>query len=469
VARTPAEILTSFAGSVALSDDTVDTAKGPMFGLIGNPLAQVLSPTEVAVDTLNQTFSVAFALTATQAQAQAFITNWGETAGTGNPSTCLVYFMKFSSPGVNDIFTVNVGDLVSNSDQSLQYVVMEAGSIIGSSAQSYYNASRRTWEIALLVQAVANGPQYDLPATRINNIVNQITGIDACENRVDAAGGIVAETQVAQIERAQEKLLGLDLNSPQGNVSRVKAFNPAVIQDVQIALSSNRQIFKRISYTPAADYYVLGTLPQTITETYTSQSGGETLLPLKNVPSLSINTVTINGVPITNFALVSDTSLQLGGSARAADKVQISPALMTGDVVQINQTFDALFQQLQTNVFSSLTQMFQTDELARAFVQTPVVISLTGKALTGYGATTVQLAVQAALQAFLEPGYWQNEYQPNDALEYLKTNVQGLSNPVLQIFQSSVGALSSIETAVFLLNQIANYDPDFVTILIKSS
>jgi len=468
VARTTDEILTSYQTSVALTDPTVDTAKGPLYAWVGRPLSKVLAPTEAAVDTLNQTFSAQFALTATAEQAQSFLTNWSETAGLGNPSACPVYFMKFSRPDPNKTYRVPVGALVSNSDQSLQFVTVESGSIIGALADSYYNAKRRAWEIPVNVQAVANGPQYDLPSTLINTKVSQIDGFDTIENRVAAAGGIAAESQASQIERAQEKFLGLDRNSPQGNVTRIKAFNPSVIQDVQIVLSTNRQLFKRLSYIPAADYYILGSLPQTLNETYKSVSGGETLIPLKNVPCLSVNSVTINNVPITNFTLVSDKSLQFGGSTRAADKVMITPALMPGDVVVINQSYDALFSQVQASVFGQ-TQMFQTDELARKHIGIPVNIALSAKAITNYDATTVQIATQAALAALLVPGFWQGQIQPNDILQSIKTTVQGLSNPVFQTFQRSTGALTSIETLLFSLAEIAVYDPHLISITIKSS
>ena len=120
-ARTQTEILQSFQESVALSDDTADTKKGPLYSLVGLPLSQVLAPTETAVDTLEQTYSSTFALTADAAQAQAFLTNWGESAGEGNPSGVRIFFMKFSRPTMSEIISIPVGALVSNSDQTLQF------------------------------------------------------------------------------------------------------------------------------------------------------------------------------------------------------------------------------------------------------------------------------------------------------------------------------------------------------------
>jgi hypothetical protein len=468
-ARTPDQILESFQKSVALSDPTVDTAKGPMYSLIGNPLAQTLSPTEVEADTLNQTYSIDFALTADADQAEAFVDNWGESAGTGNPSTVPIVFLKYTQPDPNTTISIDVGSIVSNSDQSLQYATIESGTIDGSQAASYYNAQTRTWQITLNCQAVANGPQYDLPATRINTIVTQLDGIDAVTNLVDAYGGVAAETTIQQIQRVQQKFMGLAVNTPTGAVTRIQAYNPTLITDVMPVTSSNRELFKRISYTPATDYYLLGTNPMTVNETYTSANGGETLIPLQNVPSLSINSVTINGVVITNFTLVPDTSLAYGGSAQAADQLMISPTLMAGDVVVINNTYDALFSQVQNNVLS-ITKLFQTSELARQFNKIPVVITFQGQALPTYDPSAVSTAVGTALQTILTPSVWTETFQPNDVLQAINTQVSGLAlGSTFQVFRRLTGSIGTIETLEFNDNEYPSYNANYVILNISST
>ena len=467
-ARTQTEILQSFQESVALSDDTADTKKGPLYSLVGLPLSQVLAPTETAVDTLEQTYSSTFALTADAAQAQAFLTNWGESAGEGNPSGVRIFFMKFSRPTMSEIISIPVGALVSNSDQTLQFITTESGEIRGDQADSYYNAQRRAYEVAVNCQAVANGPQYDLPASIIRLMISQLDGVDAVENREQALGGVAAETIPTQIERVQQKFLGLAINTPPGNYTRIRSFNPALIQDVKPVLSSNKVLFKRISYKPATDYYVLGTAPKTINETYTSIMGGETLIPLQNVPSLSINSVKINNIAITNFTLIPDTSLAYRGSSQSQDKVLISPALMPGDVVVINQTYDSLFSSIQTSIFGE-TQLFSTDELARAFNKVPIRIELHGKTLPSYDPTIVTASINTQLQALIEPGIWQELFQPKDIIQSLQSTVTGLVAPTLTKFQRSTLATSNIETVILNDNEIASYNSAYVVITIKTT
>lgn len=466
-ARTSDEILESFQQSVTLSDPKADASKGPLYSLVGVPLADTLEETEVEVDTLENLYSVKFAETATDDQADAFLTNWGEAPGTGSPSTVTVFFMTFSRPLPNQIINVQLGSLISNANQTFQYITREAGQINGNNADAYFNAQRRSYEIGILCEAVANGSQYDLPATLINTKVSQLDGIDAIENREAAAGGEAAETPQQQVTRVQEKFTGTAINTAQGGFTRVQRYNPALIKDVKIVLSSNRILFQRVSYLPAIDYYIFGTLPTTTNETYISQVGGETLIPLKNVPVLSVNSVSINNVPMSNFALVSDTSQELGGSTRAADQLLLPAALLAGDVVVINQTYEGLLQQVQQNVFNA-TKLFKTDELARKPRPIPVRIELQGRALPSYDPTTVQTSLASALQALIQPGTWVGEIQPDIVRQQLSTTVPGLTNLAVETFQRSTLANSQIETVEIEDNEQATYNAAFVTLTIKN-
>lgn len=466
-ARTSSEILQSFQDSVGLSDPTADASKGPLYSLVGRPLSEVLAPTEESVATLEQVYSVTFAENATEEQAQTFLNNWGETPGEGQPSTTRIFLMKFSRPSVNQVISIPAGTIVSNSDQSLQFITTEAGSIDGSIADTYFNPTRRSYEIALNVKAVANGPQYDLPIGRINTKVSQIDGIDAIENREASTGGVAAETVQSQVKRVQQKFLGLAVNTAQGNINRVRSFNTALIKDVKVVNSSDRELFKRISFIPASDYYILGSFPKTSTETYTSVVGGETLIPLKSVPVLSINSVKINNVTITNYSLVSDTTLETGGSARASDKLLLGTALLPNDVVIVNLNYESLLRDIQNSLFSE-SKIFNTDELARSFKKVPIAISIEAKSLPSYDPLTIQKNVQTELQTLIEPGYWQEEFHPDIIRQNLSASVFGLSNPQIKVFKRSTLSNSEIETVTLRDNEIASYDSNFVSVIIKS-
>jgi hypothetical protein len=466
-ARTADQILADWATATANIDSTVDTKKGPLYDFVGSPLSQVLSTTEANVDALSQLYSADFASTATDIESQVFLTNWSEAAGTGNLSTTIVYFMKFSAPSANQVINIPVGTIVGNSNQTLQYVTTQSAQINGLYAANYYNPNRRTYEVAVPVQAVGPGPQYDLPAQNINVPISQITGIDAVENRVAASGGVAAETPQQQVTRVQQKLEGLAINTGAGAETRIKSYNPSLIQAVNVVLSSDRQLFQRVTYLPGNDYYILGSLPYTTNLSYTSNLGGETNISLSPlVPVLSINSVQLNNVTITNWSLQSDQTQATGSSAVAQDLLVLGSPLISGDVLIINLTYDSLIQGVQQNVLSS-TGLWQTSELARKFFNVGMVMTMTAKALPSYDPVEVQNSCLAALQTIIQPGYWQQEIDPNNVITELQNTVPGLSGtPIFQAFHRATLSTGTIEAAIFNKTEIAYYDPNLVSVTI---
>lgn len=468
-ARSEEEILASFQDSLAISDPSADGQKGPFFDFTGRPLSKILPQTEADVARLSQIYSADFAAIGTADESQAFLTNWAEAAGTGSPSRVRVYFMKFSRPLVTETITIPVGSIVANSDQSLQYVTIESAQINGAFADTYFNAQRRTFEIAVNCIAIQNGPEYDLPSGRINTKVSQLTGIDAVENRSNAEGGVGAETTDAQITRVKEKFQGLAVNVPNGAYTRVRAYNPTLITDVRVILSTNRELFRRITYEPGSDYYIIGSLNETINQTYTSSVGGETEIALQYVPVASVNAVTLNNVAITGFVLNNDTTLATGGSVIAQDKLILSAPLIAGDVLIITMTYNSLLSQVQSNVFG-ITKLRKTNELARQFRSVPLNIEISGKALPSYSPSAVQDATLSRLQELItNNGVWLEQLLPDQILQDLRTNVPGLSSPKILKFQRSTLATDDIEEVFMKENERAIYDDARTVVTIRST
>lgn len=463
-ARTEQEILDSFKTSVQLSDATVDVEKGPLYSLVGRPLSQILAPVEAEVARLEQIYSSEFAKVATTDEAQAFLTNWGETAGAGSPATVRVFFMTFTRPRVDQIIEIPLGSLVSNYDQTLQYITVESGQIRGDIADSYYNAQRRSYEVGLLCQAVAVGSNYELPAGRINTKVSPVE-VDVVENREKCTPGSAAETIVQQIERVQQKFTGLAINTANGAYTRIKRFAPTAILDIKAIPASNRTLFRRLVYGPGLDYYILGNVPKTIIESYTAQ-GGETEIAITNVPAISINSVSINNVAITNYTLRADSSEQYGLSAKAQDILVLGFPLLSNDVVTFSVTYNSIIQEIQQQVLSE-TKLFNTDELARAFKPIPITIEVTGRALASYDPLSVQVAIKSAIENLIPTDSWQEYFYPSTFMEQIKQNVAGLSNLQLVTFQRSISANAKIEIVIMDQNEIAVYDSNYVNVQIR--
>jgi hypothetical protein len=464
-ARTEQQILDSFKESARQSDATVDVDKGPLYDLIGRPLSKTIEPLEVEVDRLNKIYSVEFALSATEEEGQAFLDNWGESAGLGTPSTVRIFFMTFNRPRTDQVITIAQGSLVGNFDQSLQYITLQQAEIRGDQADLFYNPSRRSYEIDVLCQAVAIGAQYALPAGRIISQVTRVEGIDAVENREAASQGEAAETLEQQILRVQEKFFGLAINTGNGSFTRIKRLAPTTILDVKTILSSDRELFKRIAYGPAKDYYVLSNQVATVPETYTAV-GGETEIPIQTVPALSVSSVSVNSVAIANFTVRLDRSDETGGSARAQDKLVLAFPLLANDVVRYSVTYDSTVRFVQDSLDE--VYLFNTDELTRRFKRIPIRIELTGRCLATYDPVQIETQVRSVIEAELTQNVWVENFFPNDILDSIKKQVLGITNIKLERFQRSTGFTSPVEVVSMKKTEIATYDSSFVSVLIRT-
>lgn len=464
--RSEDEILLAFKESAKLSDETLDVDKGPLYSLLGRPLSKVLAPVELEVSRLEQIYSSEFAKIATTEEAQAFLTNWGEVAGEGTPSSVRMFFMTFNRPRIDQIIDIPIGSLVGNYDQTLQYVTVEANQIRGDLADTYFNAQRRTYEVGLQCVAVAVGSEYELPAGRIVQKVSPLVGIDAVENREKCTPGASAETLVQQIERVQRKFSGLAVNTGNGSYTRIKRYSPTAILDVKTILPTNRRLFRRLVYGPAKDYYILGTLPKTVIQTYTA-TGGESEILITNLPAMAVNSVSINSVPITNFTLRKDTSSQTGFSAKAKDYVVLGFPLLANDAIAMSITYNSLIQDIQQNVLTE-EQLFNTDELAREFIEIPITIEITGRALASYDPTAVETGIKNQLESLISQNKWVEYFYPNVFMEELKRNVSGLTNLQLIKFQRSSHATGAVEIVSLQQNEIAIYDSNFVTVQVRN-
>ena len=95
-----------------------------------------------------------------------------------------------------------------------------------------------------------------------------------------------------------------------------------------------------------------------------------------------------------------------------------------------------------------------------------MIITMTAKALPSYDPVQVQNNVLAALQTIIEPGYWQQEIDPNNVLTELQNMVPGLTMPIFQAFHRATLATGTIEVALFNATEIAYYDPNLITVTI---
>lgn len=465
MAKTAEDIKLELKESIQQTDKTLDVEQGPIPDIFINPESGQLANASEDAESLRQLFTLNFDASATDEEIRKALANYGSSPGEGTKASHIQHFMRFTRPSVD--ITIPAGTLVANVDGDLVYRVMTSGNILSGSASSYYNASRRTYEIGLLVEAVGIGEKYNLPENRIIVLTTPVSGIDSTENRSKSIGGKEKETKESQTERLKNSLQGINLGAPGGLQDAIKNSLPELVLDVAVIQPFEKE-FQRLTIGPALDIYCISDNIQSFTQTYTA-SGGETQIPLTKVPVFQILTLTVNNVSGISYTLVIDTSVETGYSLEANDYVILATALGLGDIVVIQYEYNKSLEDIYSVVFSEGTSyLFNTDILIRLPFKIPPVIGGEIQALASYPTTEVEQNVLTYLTNYFTFTEFTEVIYPEVLRQKVVTEVSGVQNFRLTEFRRSSGSLSTIEPLVFARNEISIFDTNYYKVTVVS-
>ena len=247
MARSVEQIQQSMQQSVEGADPTIESRSGPVYNIMLQPVANEVARIEAEQDRINALYSLQFQEVATVDETNALATNFGIQRAPGTKASVVVFFFRFTRP--SEPAVVRRGSLVSNLDGTLQYIVQEDAVIDPSNAESFFNAARRTYEVAVNVEAVSPGEQYNIPSFRIQTLVTANSDFDGVESRSSATGGSEQETQSAEVARIRQRFAGLNTGSIDG-VKFVAADSfPEYVNDVAVIQPSNVLFLSCLLYT----------------------------------------------------------------------------------------------------------------------------------------------------------------------------------------------------------------------------
>lgn len=464
MARTPDQVAADLAASINTSDPTLDTTQGPIPDVMIRPQANQISIVEAEAAAVRTLFTLQFPTVATSDEIQQALLNYGSVPGGGSYSTVLQYFMRYTAPTIDIV--INAGSLVSNSDGTLVYQVLNPGTIPANNANAYYNPTRNTYEIALQVQAIGTGTTYNLPPYRINSLTTPIVGIDSTENRSQASGGESSEAATSQAARLITSLQGTNLGAPGGISKQILNILSNEVTDVNIIQPSQPE-FVRITSGPALDVYVIGQTDATVTET-TNGVGGQTILTVDNHPVVQVDSLTINNTNVATYTLVPDISAETGYSLDANDIIVLSSPLLAGDTVVITYTYNQVLSDVFTEVLDSGEgYFFNTDMLVRSPFPVNPVISGTIRVLSSYSTSDVSDDVTAYLtDALTFTTFSTDQILPSIVIQNTINNVPGIQTFTLTLFQRNIGALSDVEPIILAANETLVYNPSLINIMV---
>ena len=460
MARTAEEVKQSYIDNVETVDDSIQVDTGPITDAVVTPVSSEIAIVEAQAERLAQLNSTEFIRAqSNESELQAFVTNYTLADGGGRKSSGTVFFARFSTLPAGEDVVIPIGTFVANISGSLIYQTTEERTISGDNINSFFNAGEGLFEIAVPVEAIAQGERFDLPATRIRTLLTPIPGIDTVINRSPISNGKDPEDKERTFERVQNAFTGQDKGSQAGLASLVEDFDTTAISSVALVRSSERDLFRRFVNQLAIDVYINGSTATQVVEEFTLTQDRNFVIPT-NQPLIAIVSVTVDGTNDTGVQLEKDATV-LAQSTRAQDRIVLSSTAVAGSVINVTYTYNSLLTNVTTNVFGAREDnLFDVDMLARQMLENKIALQATIKASSSSTPDSVQAATDAALRSLIVTNQSGAVYTPEIIRQQLLGTVVGLSEFTWTKFTSTTNGTLNIEIVDLEKNEIAIIDED---------
>lgn len=459
MARTTEQISDSIKASIVGIDNRLDLKVGPLWDYLISPLPSELAQIESRIEALKRYYSTSFAAIATAQEARDFAINFGTGTSSGNFARTTITFYKNSPPSTGIAYTVPVGALVQTIDGTLVYRVTQAVTMSGDYAATYFNPSSQRYEITTGVEAVSPGETYNIPANHIRKMQSPISGFDGVHQPFEARGGTDPEDSIEVAMRVQQKFKGLERNSIGGIETLIREYQPSYVKAVTVVKPTDRIEFRRLTYSPALDVYVLGTNYSTFTEDYLASGGEKTISITTNKTVTSITSVSINGQLINSsqWYLTIDTSLGYQLSTQANSVIQFETPLLPNDLVEITGVKNSLLDDIQA-LFLYENSLFQTDILVRSFVETPIVVLLECRASSGDIDFLRDLVINAIIN-YIQPDVGiSTALMPDTLRDIIRESIPEIEAVKILEFRRKYGSIDNVEFITPYKNQVPIFD-----------
>jgi len=457
MARSVEDVQSSLQQSVETADPTIESRSGPVFNIMLQPVSNEVAKIEAEQERIGALYSLQFQEVATEEETDALATNFGIQKAPGTKATSVVFFFRFTRPVEPAL--VRRGTLVGNLDGTLQFIVQEDAVIDPGNADAFFNSARRTFEVAVNVEAVSPGEQFNIPAFRINSLITPNVDFEGVENRAPAEGGSEEETQDAEVDRIRERFAGLNTGSVDGIRFVASDSFPEIIQDVAVIQPAS-ELFRRVILTPGIDVYIAGSNFETVRQSFVA-IGGETQIPIASPPSVPSSLVlAINGIVDSTAVIVKDTG-PLGDTVRASEFVLLETPLVPGDVATFTYSFNRLILDVQ-NVYEPSTTgdslLFGTDILVFEAVEVPITVQMSIRVASSFDVPRTTDQVQNVILDIVEQNTFGITLFPETIRETILTTVQGVSSLSITQFRRTDTSLRDVEIIELEANEISILD-----------
>jgi hypothetical protein len=479
MARTIADVETSLQASIARQNPAIDTETGPIPDVFIIPQAVEFASTEQVVEDLGRRYSADYVATLSRNDVRLFGANHGFRFEQGKAPTGFATYYRYARPLAGQVFTVTAGSVVSSDDGSLNYAVTQMQQMRGDSADVYYNATRRRYELTVPIQALGIGPEYAVPAGRIRNMGNQILGFDGVTQLTRITGGAPAQSIPSFMNLVRSRLEGSALGGLAGLESLVREFARGEVDDVSLVFSTDVHNFRRRSRRAAVDVWIIGLRETEQTDTFTADAFNASSFRLTQQPVMAVTNVAVNGTNVP-FTFVEDTDDTRRGSIHAESAIHLVNPALVGAVVTVKYSYNALITSIQSYLdgrstsnqtdspsFRRRPRLYDLDIRVRAGVAIPVRVVAELTILSSYDEATAASAAVNSVLSEVNTGLFEAQLIPDTVRSAIASRAVGVSSVRIQTFQRTDRAFLQVEAVEFRPFEYPTTSEDYITILVR--
>jgi hypothetical protein len=451
MARTRKQIEQSISSDIEDQDPTLDTVKGPIPDIFIRPQAAQIRTVELKIDDLNKRYSLDYIKTTNTASLELYGANHGLRKSPGKPARGYVYFYTFTRINPGDVLTIPAGVVVTTSDTAVGYQTTADVVIIGNSMSSYYNVSKKRYEIRAPVESLGTGDVYEIPAGRIKNIRSGTVGIDGVENREPIRGSLEAQNNESFGNHIQAKFNGTGLGSGDGLRQLILGYDSSRIRDAKVIFSSDQALFRRRTRRAAWDVYLIGDDSDTAKDSFFGNGIRKEFILAKQ-PVISVNDVKVNNIP-ASYSIVRDTSDQTKLSSRSTDKVVFASAPIITDMIEISYTYDRLVQDTQSYIDKIQVKLYEADSLARQALKVSLAVSVSIQILSSFDESQAVVDTLAVIQDFFNITSFVEILYPDRLRDKIAAEVGGISGVRIVVFNRLDTGTLPVDAVEFKANE----------------
>ena len=438
-------ILAETQEELAAMDSTLDVSQGPVYDWFLYPASAVVAEYAAISERLRKLYSPRFADLAREDEALAFSDKHGAGRDLGTAATGTQTFFTYSAPGAGVTLSVPEGTVVRRTTDGKGFrVLANTITLDGNNPSAYYNASRGWYAIAVPVEALGVGAEYDTPANLVSVLDSvDVEGFDGTVNLAAISGGLDAETASETVTRTEVALMGTDKGT-HGGILRDVVGVDARILDASLVFFTETELFRRSSFRPAVDVYVLSNTTEEVTETFTATLG-QTEYTLTNVPVSAVSSVLANGAAV-DYGFTADPDRETSGSVRATDKITF-PAANAGDAYEVTYTYHSIPKLVHDSLFADeyddnneRVRLFNTDVLVRIPVDVPLEVSVTLILAANGSSATAEAEAEAAIRDYCTADGFVGYLNPTSLRDKLLSDVSDIANAVVTVFSRKSGS-----------------------------